>query len=107
MSSLCECFEEQLPSGSAAMFGRRSSRRERGSLAQLFTDVDIPGSPTDKETASLASQPSLKMIRRLKRLSDAWSNVSKCTDDIIVDRLKKGREEAMKKQTYLEVSGLE
>ena len=89
------------------MFRRR---RERGSLAQLFTESDIPGvppppitSPDDKETSSLASQPSLKMIRRLKRLSDAWSNVSRCTDDIIIDRLKKGREEAIKKQTYLEV----
>ena len=29
--------------------------------------------------------------------------MSRCTDDIIIDRLKKGREEAIKKQTYLEV----
>lgn len=98
MSSLCECFEVQVTS--TPIFTRR---RERGSIAQLFTDADIPTSPDDKETTSLASQPSLKMIRRLKRLSDAWSNVSKCTDDIIIDRLKKGREEAMKKQTFIEV----
>lgn len=55
-----------------------------------------------KEESKL--EPSLKMIRKLKRLSDVWSNVSRCTDDaIIVTRLKKGREQAIKKQTYIEV----
>ena len=101
MSSLCECFEIQ--DTQRSFFTRR---RERGSLAKLFSEseVSITSSSTDeKETASLASQPSLKMIRRLKRLSDAWSNACKCTDDIITDRLRKGREEAMKKQTYIEV----
>lgn len=105
-SSLCECFEVQC--SSTPLFSRHSSKR--GSVVKLFSESDLPSDhaasipdSTSKDTASLASQPSLKMIRRLKRLSDAWSNVSKCTDDIIIDRLKKGREEAIKKQTYIEV----
>lgn len=101
MSSLCEHFEVEGTSTPSL-----TKRRERGSLAKLFTDADIPNStstPDDKETASPTTQPSLKMIRRLKRLSDAWSNMARCTDDIIIDRLKKGREEAIKKHTYLEV----
>lgn len=91
MSSLCECFEVQ----GTPLFSRS---RERGSIAKLFNETEIPH---EKESSGL---PSLKMIRRLKRLSDAWSNISKCTDDVIIDRLKKGREEAIKKQTYIEVS---
>lgn len=98
MSSLCECFEVQIEPSHFA-------RRQRGSIIKLFGEAELPSGTTDsKETPSLGSQPSLKMIRRLKRLSDAWSNVSKCTDDIIIDRLKKGREEAIKKQTYIEVN---
>lgn len=97
MSSLCECFEVQIEPSNF-------THRQRGSIIKLFGEAEFPGDTTDsKETPSLGSQPSLKMIRRLKRLSDAWSNVSKCTDDIIIDRLKKGREEAIKKQTYIEV----
>ncbi len=101
MSSLYECFEVQVTP--KPFFSRR---RERGSLAKLFGETEgstIASSSDDKEIASIASQPSLKMIRRLKRLSDAWSNACMCTNDIIVDRLKKGREEAIKKQTYIEV----
>lgn len=95
-SSLCECFEVQ---GTAPLFSRC---RERGSIAKLFNETEIPPPDSDKKESS--SLPSLKMIRKLKRLSDAWSNVSKCTDDVIIDRLKKGREEAIKKQTYIEVN---
>lgn len=100
MSSLCECFEMQ----GTPLFSRR---QERGSISKLFSEDGIPSNNPDsseKETSSLISQPSLKMIRRLKRLSDAWSNVSRCTDDVIIDRLKKGREEAIKKQSYIEVN---
>ena len=97
VSSLCECFEVN----GTPVFSRH---RGRGSISKLFSETDAPDSG-EKENSSLGSQPSLKMIRRLKRLSDAWSNISKCTDEVIIDRLKKGREEAMKKQTYIEVNG--
>ena len=96
MSSLCECFEVQVTP--RPLFTRHLGR---GSIAKLFGETDESNSASgsdDKETTSIVSQPSFKMIRRLKRLSDAWS-----TDDVIIDRLKKGREEAMKKQTYIEV----
>jgi hypothetical protein len=83
-----------------------SRRRERGSIAKLFSETEeslnVPSS-TEGENISFVSQPSLKMIRRLKRLSDAWSNISRCTDDVITDRLKRGREEAIRKRTYIEV----
>lgn len=104
MSSLCEGYEIQ----DTPLFSRR---RERGSISKLFSEIELsgklPDSSSEKEAPglNLVSQPSLKMIRRLKRLSDAWSNVSRCTDDVIVGRLKKGREEAIKKQTYIEVCG--
>lgn len=97
VSSLCECFEVN---GTPVL----SKHRERGSVSKLFSETDVPDS-SEKENCVFVSQPSLKMIRRLKRLSDAWSNISRCTDEVIIDRLKKGREEAMRKQTYIEVKG--
>ena len=92
--------------------GSVSKRRTRlccdQDISSIFSsDKEEKEEEEEEEVGQLIGQPSLKMIRKLKRMSDAWSRVSRSSDNdrAIIDRLKKGREEAKRRQIYIEVSG--
>ena len=110
-SSTSSCFDFQLASTPIPAFnlGTVTERRTRLSCEQDLSSIFAEDKEVDEDSVNKdgVQPPSLKMIRRLKRMSDAWSHVSKCldNDDIIIDRLKKGREEAKRRQTYIEVNG--
>ena len=101
----CYCFEVQVTS-TPMSFEQEDSALERESDTKICCGSNFSSASEERGGEGVvAPQPSLKMIRRLKRMSDVWSklNVSRCSDDVITDRLKRGREEAKKKQSYIEV----
>lgn len=104
-SSTSSCFDFQLASTPIPALGSISKRRTRLSCEQDLSSIFLEGKEDkDEGVGQATAQPSLKMIRRLKRMSDAWSRVSRSSDnDAIIDRLKKGREEAQRRQIYIEV----
>lgn len=103
-SSTSSCFDFQLMP--VPMPGPVCKRRTRLCCEQDLSSIFAEDKEEEEELNQATVQPpSLKMIRKLKRMSDAWSRVSKCSDnDIIIDRLKKGREEAIRRKIYIEVS---
>ncbi len=105
--SICDCHYEDLPVlASTPLPVHGHNRHFRCSKLCYENDANGAINYGDKEASfdcQSGFQPSLKMIRKLKRLSDAWSKVFRTPDELIIDRLKKGREEAIKKQTYIEV----
>ena len=104
-SSTSSCFDFPLTPVSTPV--TVTKRRTRLCCEQDLSSIFAEDKEEEEENNQASVQPpSLKMIRRLKRMSDAWSHVSKCSenDDEIIDRLKKGREEAMRRQIYIEVS---
>ncbi len=118
-SSTSSCLFDYTSTPISTIKGSLSKRRPRLCCEQDITsifsadrsDKDAGGSIEEneavEEVGQLVGQPSLKMIRKLKRMSDAWSRVSRSADNDseIIDRLKKGREEAKRRQTYIEVGG--
>jgi len=110
-SSTSSClFDYASTPVSSIKLGSASKRRTRlcceQDISSIFSSDREEKEDEEEEIGQLVGQPSLKMIRKLKRMSDAWSRVSRSSDNDseIIDRLKKGREEAKRRQTYIEVS---